>query len=103
MNKLSLALAGFVALAATPAMACQMMQPAAAAGGAARQAAAPGGMCGMPTTTVAQPGQQPPSGGGCSCCRNMAMMAPAPSSPSMPGTGGMDHPRPDTTPEQPRP
>lgn len=100
MNKLSLALAGFVALAATPAMACQMMQPAAAAGGAAQQTAAAGGMCGMPTATAAQPGQQPPSGGCCSCCRNMAMMAPAPSSLS---TGGMDHPMPDTTPKQPRP
>lgn len=111
MKKLSFALAGLVALMATPALACPMMQQAAATGSGA-QTTAPGGMCALPATTTAQvapgqPGQPAPQAGGCSCCRNMAMMQMPPNQ-GMPGMGGMGSPAPEApqsdapaTPEQP--
>ena len=97
MRKLSIAIAAAAGFAATPALACSMMNQASATTGSTSASAM---MCGAaPAQAQATPGQAVPTpapnastAGGCPCCRNMAMMQPRPGQPGgMGNMPGMQH------------
>ncbi len=102
MRKSTFALAIAAGFAATPVLACPMMNQASAQTTGSTAAASPM-MCGAQptaaqsqapgqTTQPAQPGQST-AAGSCPCCRNMAMMQPQPGQPggmgNMPGMHNM--------------
>ena len=95
MHKTALTIAVLATFAATPDLACGMMQRTATTGTTSGQMMASGGMpggmmCGRPMAAQAGPGTSPPgqspmpSAGGCSCCGGMATMHHPPAAPGTP-------------------
>ena len=122
MRKTTFALAVAAGFAATPVLACPMMNQASVQTTGSTATSSPM-MCGAQptaaqtqapgqTTQPAQPGQST-AAGSCPCCRNMAMMQPQPGQPggmgnmpgmqNMPGMPASPPATPTPTPETPRP